>query len=120
LLHVEDTGRADMLQAMLGDYVTQQVAVLCIRTPPPVRIPRTFFAAVSDPEEIDINTKWGGGITRFAFSATEVEPPYAGLVTPLLTYDDLDAAYATYTARDAAYSSYTEQDRDYSLAGLAS
>jgi len=119
-LAVDSLEQADALQAMLGTYTTAQIGVLCIRTPPGVRVPRTFFAAVRDPQEVDINVNWGGGErTDFWFTADEVAPPFSGLVVPLLTYDDLDVAYATYALRDAAYATYTEQDRDYSLAGLA-
>lgn len=116
---VETVADAEALQRMLGSYETQQVGVLCIRTPPPARFPRTFFASVDSPREVDRDVRWGGSRTDLLFEATEVRPPFPGITTPLLTYDDLDAAYSTYTARDAAYSSYTEMDRDYALAGLA-
>lgn len=116
---VETVDLMDRLQAMLGDYTTMQLGVLCVRTPPPARVPRTLFTAVPDPDEVSIDVQWGGERSEFLFSVTEVDPPFVGIVAPLLTYDDLDAAYATYTARDAAYASYTDMDRDYSLAGLA-
>lgn len=118
-LAVTSVQDADMIQDMLGHYETDRVSILCIRTPPPVRIPRTFFAAVTDLDERSRDVQWGGQRTDLLFSATEVAPPFPGLVVPLLTYDDLDAAYVTYDARDAAYATYTDQDRDYSLAGLA-
>jgi hypothetical protein len=116
---VESLDLADRFQGMLGDYNTRQVGVLCVRTPPPVRIPRTFFTSVPDPTEVSVDVQWGGQRTDIVFTATEVDPPFVGLVTPLLTYDDLDAAYSTYDDRDAAYATYTDMDRDYSLAGLA-
>lgn len=116
---VESLDLADRFQGMLGDYNTRQVGVLCVRTPPPVRIPRTFFTSVPDPTEVSVDVQWGGQRTDIVFTATEVDPPFVGLVTPLLTYDDLDAAYSTYDERDAAYATYTDMDRDYSLAGLA-
>lgn len=110
---------ADLLQSMIGDYENQQIPVLCIRTPKPIRIPRTAFLRVDDPSEEDINTRWGGNDIRVHFTGSETAPPFPGLAVPLLTYDDLDVAYTTYDERDAAYASYTDQDRDYSLAGLA-
>lgn len=116
---VESVADADALQEMLGSYIVQQLGVLCIRTPPPVRIPRTFFAAVSEPDEQDINVKWGGSRTDFVFVATEVRPPFEGIATPLLTYDDLDAAFSTYTEQDAAFATYTDRDRAYEYAGFA-
>lgn len=116
---VENVEDADALQRMLGDYVTQQVGVLCVRTPPPFRIPRTLFASVSDDAEADRDVRWGGKRTDFLFTATEAAPPYPGITTPLLTYDDLDASFSTYTLRDAQFSTYTAGDRAYEYAGAA-
>lgn len=107
-------------EAILGTYDQQQIAVVCIRTSDPVMWPGTFFAESEDWVKRDKTIRYGGDWVQVRAACTEVLPPHPGLVMPLLTYDDLDVAYATYTARDAAYATYTEQDRDYSLAGLAS
>jgi len=117
-LLTETLAAANQLQAMLGTYTTKQVGVLCIRTSDGVRWPRTFFAQ-GDLTEIERNVRFRGQMIQFDAAMNEAEPPYPGLVVPLLTYDDLDVAYASYHARDAAYATYTDQDRDYSLAGLA-
>ena len=117
-LVVEDTDQVDQLQYMLGSYEVQQVGVLCIRTPGPSRLPRTFFAAVEEPDEGDSDVAWGGVRTVFTFTATEVRPPFPGLVTPLLTYDDIDA-FGDYDVQDATWATYTDRDRAYGLAGLA-
>jgi hypothetical protein len=108
---------ADAMQSMLGSYEMQQVGTLCVRMPPPMRIPSTFFASVRDLDEVMVNIHRRGTITRFEMVVDETAGPYAALVVPLLTYDDIDAAYATYDLRDAAYATYTDADRDYSLAG---
>jgi hypothetical protein len=110
---------ADALQALLGTYETRQVPVLCIRTPPPMRVPRTFFVHVPALAEISLDAHLGGTSMQFDFTGREVEPPYPGLTTPLLTYGDIDAAYGSYDLADAAYPTYTDRDRDYSLAGSA-
>lgn len=117
-LLTETIAAANQLQAMLGTYTTRQVGVLCIRTSDGIRWPRTFFAQ-GDLSEVELNVKHQGQLIRFDASMNEAASPYPGLVVPLLTYDDLDVAYADYDARDAAYATYTAQDRDYSLAGLA-
>jgi len=107
---------ADTLQSIMGAYETSQVAVVCIRTSTLTRWPRTFFA------QGDLAETWLSRVSdRYQFDSTmtEVNPPFPGLSTPLLTYDDLDASYATYDAMDAAYATYTDKDRDYSLAGAA-
>lgn len=116
---VTSTADMDTIQAMLGTYETPQVGVLCIRTPPPVRIPRTFFTTVDDDDERSIDTNWGGGRSDFTFIANEADPPFVGLVTALLSYEDMEAAYSTYEEAEAAYATYEEATRDYSLAGLS-
>jgi hypothetical protein len=113
-------GDADTFQAMLGGYGPSHVAVLCIRTPPPMRIPRQFFGTVSELHEIAVNVRSGGEMVRFEFESDEALPPAPGLVTAILTRDDVDAAYPTREARAAAYLTRLDRDRDYSLSGLAS
>lgn len=108
---------ADLVQAMLGTYVTKQIQVLCIRTSEVVRWPRTFFAR-GDLTEVEKNVRLGGHLLDFEASMDESEPPYPGLVVPLLTYDDLDA-FGDYAAQDAGWITYTARDRAYELAGLA-
>lgn len=118
ILAVEELENADALQAMLSTYSDHQIGVLCVRTPPPVRIPRTLFTSAPDVDEISIDVEWGGTRTDFQFTVTEVTPPFPGLVVPLLTYDDLDA-FGNYDQQDAGWITYTERDRAYELAGLA-
>jgi hypothetical protein len=115
----ETVAVADGLQAMLGSYETQRVGVVCVRTPPPLRVPRTLFASVGDPTEVDGDVAWGGERTDFWFVVDEVAPPFPGLVVPLLSYEDLDLAFASYTTRDAGFATYTLQDRAYEYSGLS-
>jgi hypothetical protein len=110
---------ADTFQAMLGGYDSSNVAVLCIRTPPPMRIPRVFFGTVEELHEKAVDVFAGGSAVRFQFNSDEALPPAPGLVTAILTRDDIDAAYPTREARAAAYLTRLDRDRDYSLAGLA-
>lgn len=109
----------DRLQAMLGTYSQRKLAVLVVRAPAPARWPRTFFAGVTDPRELDRTLRFGGDRADLSLSVTEVVPPAPGLVPPFLTYADMEAAYSTYAEAEAAYSTYVEAQRDYSLAGLA-
>ncbi|TFD74738.1 hypothetical protein [Cryobacterium fucosi] len=111
---------ADEIQSMFGTYSTDQLPVLCIRTPPGFgRIPRTLFLAVQDPEEIDRSVRFGGSLVAFALKGDEVLPPAPGLSKSLLRYNDTDLFYPTYSAIDAAYGTYLARDRDYSKAGYA-
>jgi hypothetical protein len=110
---------ADRFQAMLGRYGESNVAVLCVRTPPPMRIPRTLFATVDELHEVGVDTHLGGEAVRFQFSSAETLPPAPGLVPALLRRDDIDAAYPTRNERAAAYLNRRDRDRDFSLAGLA-
>jgi len=118
-LSVRGIVEADAFQDLLGSYDEDRLGVLCLRTSETVRWPATFMFATSAMAEKDVSIRYGGDWVQFVASVDEVEPPFPGLSTPLLSYDDLDVAYATYTARDAAYASYTAADRDYSKAGLA-
>jgi hypothetical protein len=107
---------ADELQSMLGDYTNDFPAVLCIRTAPPMRVPRVFFASVDELHESAI-----GGATQlvtFDLTADESQPPSPGLVIPTLRRKDIDAAFTTRAARAAAYATRIARDTDYSKAGL--
>lgn len=109
-----DAAGADMLQR-----ITEAYPVWLIRTGQQMRIPRQWHAVSTDLVEADFDHAYGGDRVAFSSQLIEVEPPALGLIEPLLTYDDLDAAYPTYTARDAAYASYSDTDADWSLAGAA-
>lgn len=120
VLITETLDNADKMQSILGGYGESQIGVLCIRVPPPMRIPRTFFAAPGDTfSEQEIDVYRGGQRVQFSFTADEVIPPAPGLVAPLLRRKDIDAAYPTRAARAAAYLTRLDRDRDYTLAGLA-
>ncbi|WP_353809164.1 hypothetical protein [Agromyces sp. SYSU T00194] len=120
VLNLDDQATYEAFDALLGSYATQQIGILCLRTSEPVLWPRTFYISSPQFRARDNTYRYGGQWMQFVASVTEVEPPYPGLSTPLLTTDDLDAAYDDTDLRDAAYSTTTEMDRDYSLAGLAS
>lgn len=114
------SSRADAvkLRATLGTDEQPQLPIWLIRGGDSF-LPRVFFCMVKTLVEVDINNRMERGWSRFQATVTECKPPAPALLVSLLSYNDLDAAYASYTARDAAYASYDEQDRDYSLAGLA-
>lgn len=110
---------ADRLQAVFGRYGSRGAGVVCIRTPPPMRLPRTFYASVDEVHEVPVNVHIGREDVTFKFEATEARPPAPGLVTAVLRRADIDAAYPTRAARAAAYATRLERDSDYSLAGVA-
>ena len=112
---VED---ADRFQFMLSSYTTQQLGILCIRTSDGIRWPRTFFAR-GEFAEIDWDVRLGGEYIVFEAASTEVEPPFPGITTPLLSYSDMSEAFSTYTALAAAIPTYTQSARSYEYAGLA-
>lgn len=121
-LSTQSLETANRFQDMLGGYdeTDQTVPVLCIRTPPYDRLPRTFFAAVLELAEKPVNVHMGGELIEYeATGLDEVAPPFPGLVVPLLTRDDVDAFYASRNALDAAYLRRLDIDRDYSKAGTA-
>jgi hypothetical protein len=110
---------ADRVQAVFGQYGSRGAGVVCIRTPPPMRLPRTFYASVDEVHEVPVNIQIGREDITFTFEATEARPPAPGLVTAVLRRMDIDAAYPTRAARAAAYATRLDRDSDYSLAGVA-
>jgi hypothetical protein len=115
-----DATVATKFEAMLGGYTDddQMIPILCVRTPPYLDIPRTFYAGMLSPRKLPINVHMGGTLRNWAASADELAPPAPGLVVALLSRDDIDFFYATRNAIDAAYSSRLALDRDYTKAGL--
>lgn len=118
-LLVESTTDADRMQAVFGSYGSSQSAVVCIRTPPPMRVPRTLYLAVAELHELDVDIPVGGSAVRYQFTGTEARPPAPGLVAAALRRIDIDVTYATRDQRAAAYLTRLERDSDFTLAGVA-
>jgi hypothetical protein len=112
---------AAKFEAMLGGYNDddQTVPVLCIRTPPWIDIPRTFYAAVLELTKKPVNVHMGGNLREWESSVDEMSPFAPGIVVALLTRDDISAFFSTRNAVQAAYASRTAIDRDYAKAGTA-
>lgn len=112
---------AEKFEAMFGGYNddNQMVPVLCIRTPPVIDIPRTYFAGTLKPTRKPINAHLGGSLREWALDTDEASPPFPGIVVALLTRDDIDAFFSSRNLLDAAYGSRLTIDRDYAKAGTA-
>lgn len=113
---VANTSDADEFQSMFGSYSADFPAVLCLRTPPPARLPRTFFFSSSGPVE---TAQANFTFITYSMTVNEAQPASPGLVIPLLRREDIDFAYSTRSARDAAYATRLALVTDYSKAGLA-
>lgn len=107
---------ADEFRSMFGGYTSDFPAILCVRTPPPARIPRVLFVAVDTLHEA---TDYINSLVTFTLTVNEVAPPAPGLVLPTLRREDIDAAFPTRAARAAAYATRIARDTDFSKAGLA-
>jgi hypothetical protein len=118
---VDSIADADRFSALVGDYTTTTVPVLCFRvgTSVRVRLPRPLFAAVMDPREVDLNYVDGGENIAYAIEGDEVAPPTPALVIPLLTRADLNAYYAQRADLDADNLTRLAVNRRYDLAGTA-
>lgn len=108
---------ADEFLSMFGGYSADFPAVLCIRTAPPVRVPRILFASVDALHEV--TDYLATPFIRMQMSIDEVQPPSPGLLIPSLRREDIDFAFATRTLRAAAYATRIARDTDYTKAGLA-
>ncbi|HEY2644843.1 MAG TPA: hypothetical protein VGI56_13895 [Galbitalea sp.] len=115
-IRMANTSDSSEFLGMFGSYIADFPSVLCIRTPPPLRIPRLLFAGVLDPQEVISGVN---AILGFNMTIDEVRPPSPGLIIPALRREDIDIFFATRTARAAAYATRTARDIDYSKAGLA-
>lgn len=117
----DDNSIAARFESMLGDYEDDsvKVPVICVRTPPLLDIPRTFYAGVLAPKKRPINIHMGGSLREWTIPADEAAPPFPGVIVPLLTRNDIDASFATRNALDAAYASRLAIDRDFAKAGTA-
>lgn len=117
-----DIATADKVQAMLGDYSTDTVPVLCLRVggdESRIRIPKPMFMGVLDIAEEDIDTRYGGTETYQRMTGDEVAPPVPGLFIPLLRNRDLNLYYASNAALIADSISNAAVNRRYDLAGFA-
>lgn len=117
----ESDADADRVQAMLGDYSSTTVPVLCVRGGADfaARVAFPLFLGTTDITEEDVNVKWGGGITAQRITGDEVSPPVPGLFIPLLTYADLNAYYTRYSTFNSDNATYLAGSRRYELAGTA-
>jgi hypothetical protein len=115
-LRMGSAADVDKLSSMFGGYSSDFPAVVCIRTPPTIRLPRVLFAGCLDPHEVVAGNY---ALLTWQMVINEVSPPTPGLVLPTLRMKDIDFPYATMNAQDAAYATNLAQDSDYSLAGVA-
>ena len=115
--------QVDLLQAMFGTPERRMPPILCFRVGADdrIRLPRPFFAAVTQPAEIDVNYAIGTGeqITT-EMSGTEVSPPAPGIFIPLLTNADINTFYLTNAAINSGNVSNLAVNRRYELIGAAS
>ena len=110
---------ADRFDAMFGGYDDDTSPVICVRTPPAMRLPATLFVAVGTPRQLPQNNRFGGETVRWGVIGDEAAPPAEAIIVALLDYADFTAFYATYAAFTAAYLDYTAATKDYSIAGTA-
>jgi len=107
------------LDSMFGNYDTRGLPIMCLRTPPYIRLPRTFMAAILEPGQRPLNVHMGGALTEWDLKADEISPPAPGLIVPLLTRADINAFYATRAAVRADNLTRGAVNRRYDLAGTA-
>lgn len=110
---------ADRFAALVGGYDRTTTPVLCFRTGSDMRIrlPRPLFAAVFDPREVEFDVHLGGSAIEWQMEGTEVSPPTPALVVPLLTRQDINAAYGSRGALNADNLTRLAVNRRYDLAG---
>jgi hypothetical protein len=119
--YTETDADTDKVAAMVGDYDSNTVPVLCFRigASMKMRLPRPFFAAVLDPREEEADLYQGGQFMVWRMQGSEVAPPTPALFIPLLTRADINAFYATRAAVKANHLTRLSVNRAYNLIGAA-
>jgi hypothetical protein len=120
-VYAPDEDTADKVQALLGDYTTTAVPVVCLRVgghESRMRIPKPMFLGVMDIVEEDLDIRATGEATVQHMVGDEVSPPVPGLFVPLLTNLDLKTYYATNAAMKADNATNADLARRYDLAGF--
>ena len=118
-LATDSVADRDAMLEMLGRGSKDLPPILCFRPSGEylVAIPKLLYAVVPNFSVQDVTVQLtGDGVTHFVGEGTEVAPPAPGLFVPLLTYSDVDAAYATYAALRADNLTYGSLNRRYDLA----
>lgn len=115
---------ADKVQAIVGDYSTSTVPIVCMRlggNHQRMRVKQPMFLSVLDLTEVDVNHQWvgDGGELAHTFTGDEVSPPIPGLFIPLLRRKDVNAYFATRAAVRAGNRTRGEVNRRYDIAGVA-
>jgi len=118
-IHAYDLTTADKVQALLGDYTSTTVPVLCLRVggdESRIRIPKPLFLGVLNIAEEMQDVQYGGEWTVQRITGDEAAPPVPGLFIPLLTNADLNAYYATNADLNSDNASNAAVNRRYDLA----
>lgn len=115
---------ADKVQAIVGDYSTSTVPIVCMRlggNHQRMRVKQPMFLSVLDLTEVDVNHQWvgDGGELAHTFTGDEVSPPIPGLFIPLLRRKDVNAYFASRAAVRAGNRTRGEVNRRYDIAGVA-
>lgn len=115
----ETVGQSEQLENIFGLGGVQRLPALCVRVPQShyrMRLPPVLFVAVLTPDPEPFATD-DAEIWRLV--GDEISPPAPALVMPILSRDDIDAAYATRNAVDADNATRYAVSTRYDLAGGA-
>lgn len=118
-LIAETIEQSQKIDALFGDHRRKRLPILCVRVPQShyrMRLPPVLFVAVLNPDEEPIKTD---DASIWRLTGEEVSPPAPALVVPLLSRDDVDAAYTSRNAMDAAHLTRYDMSTRYDLAGGA-
>jgi hypothetical protein len=117
-IQTEDPAVDAAVASVFGDYDDDQVPVICIRSSLPVGWPNPLFFAVQAPARYSPDG-YISDVIRWDLKGDEAAPPAEAIVTALLTYADIEAAFSDYASLEAAYLTYLAMESDFSLVGTA-
>lgn len=113
--------QAAAMQSVFGGYGgDEQLPVVCIRSSLPLGFSAPLFAAVLKPTQVAIDAMHGGYASLWHLAGDEVAPPVEAIVRALLSYQDVEDAFASYADIETGYLTYLDVETDYDLAGSSS
>lgn len=118
-ISTDTEAQAEKVRELLGGYDRDVPAVLCVRAPRQLRIPRTLFTGTLEIGERPVNAHLDGQLSEWTMKINEAAPPAPALIVPLLRRRDIRAAFATRAAVKNGNLNRLAVNRRYDLAGTA-
>jgi hypothetical protein len=92
-----DAADTDMLRKIVG------AGIVCIRTAPPVALPRVLTGVLASADEVGFDIRFGGDTTVWDVTGDEISPLELDIAVPVVTWQNYIDAFPTWADFNAAY-----------------